>query len=313
MGLPSPPPPPAPSRAPKAPSAKFGEVDPGELAGLEVPVVAPTAPEEAPPLSEEDAAAREAELKARYAKEFGRSTSTAPSVPSAVPGPKSILPKIVGIVALALAVLGTGAFFAIRFFAPEEPKGPGGPEVPVVKKLTPEEVQAKVDDLLSQARAKVSEGLPEKARPLYDDAVKQAVEGQVASTGPAFDEVRQLIDVEARYRSALERAVRNFCREDYTRPTLDAFKSLEKERPSDPAPARFIDQLYYNSGVQTLQAKQPWEAIWSFDQLLERNANDVEARRLREFSTKYQPGSAMGEDYERFVDRLPFRRHGCST
>jgi hypothetical protein len=308
LGIPSPPP--AAPRAGKAASARFGEVDPGEIESLSVPVVSPAA--EAPPMDEADKHRREEELKERYARQFGRGpVTTAPAAAPVAPAPTTNWMRLLVIGGVAMAVVSGGAWLAIRLLAPPPPPVVERPkETHVEKALSPEEAEVRIGELQRQAEALMQQGDMEKAGKVLQDARDVATKAGVAS--PALDKWNDLYDQEVKFQKRLQAAIVNFCRDDYSRQTLQQFQELQVQRPDDDRAARFIVSLYYNAGVQELQFKRPWEASWYFEQVLARSPGDAEAGKLKEYSARFSDGTELGEDYLGYVDRLGFRRTGCS-
>ena len=149
---------------------------------------------------------------------------------------------------------------------------------------------------------------------LYDDALLQEVRDLAAKhdieVPPATETYGTELEREKAYQEKFTNALKAFCQENYGAARL-AFLELEKAKPSDPAPGRYIENMFYNNGVVELQSKRPWEAVYYFDTALKRNPDDDEVSELRAFAVQFGKGDALGYEYESRVDRLPTRSAGC--
>ena len=312
VGLPPPPPPPAPPPPPpasrkSAASANFGDVDPGEIEGLAVPVVT-TQSEAAEEGSGESQAEREARLKADYALQFGR---TPVSSSSALPLPATaksgvnwkLMVGILGVFALGLGV----TYLVFRHLNAPTPPPPPVVAKPVEK--TPEQLKSVYFKAVEAAKAAVD------ARK-FDDAVKEVAKGREAAresglaATPELDAIAQTLEFEAAWQVKFDRALRDFCMENYA-DARKAFEQLEQAKPGDPRAGEFIQRLWYNAGVLQLQMKQPWEAPFYFEQVLARNPVDAEAKAQHAFASRFKPGDRLDSNYSFAVDSLDARTAGC--
>ena len=73
----------------------------------------------------------------------------------------------------------------------------------------------------------------------------------------------------------------------------------------------YIERIPYNAGIEELQARRPWAAVYYFEKLVARNAFDAEAAALLELAQAHESGADLGHGYASRVDVLIDRREGC--
>lgn len=307
----APPPPVMAPPAPKKPSAQFGEVDPGEVESLAVPTVAPPKQSEA---GAEDAKAREERLKKEYENQYGRSTSPSSTAaiprPSSVPSKPAVSRKVAYTLLVVLAVVLAGGYFAIQWLASSEPEYvPPQAEKDPHSGLTKEQVDSQVSLKLAEADKAQREGRLADAERLIREARDIALKNKYPV--PQRVELKGTeIERDKQYQEAFLRAVHQFCVEDYPKANI-AFMDLERQRSDKPEAGKYIERIFWNAAVELLQAKQPWEATYYLENLVQRNPKDSEGQRMLAYASQFQPGDELGDAYLRVVDPLSTRMAGC--
>jgi hypothetical protein len=303
----APPPPPVPSR--KA-GAAFGDVDPGEIDALSVPTIGV----KDMPKAEDHRSAeeREDQLKRDYERQYGKSSPTSPSTRGPQPTKKgSTFSPFFFVLVGVVAVLAGGAWFGSKWWINRNiPVGPTAPiHVDPNKTSSKEEAERRITQKLAEAGAAQLKGSLDDADKLVQDA-RDIAEKAGIPIPPEIELKGTQIEQDKQYRASFDRAKRSFCREDYPKAHV-AFLELERARPSDPEPGKFIERMFYNLGIEKLQVREPWEAVYYFEQLAQRNPNDKQGAELLAYAKSFRVGDDLGYKYEQTVDPLAYRMADC--
>lgn len=323
---PPPPPPPAPGGDAPQPSGQFGEVDPGEIENLAVPTVGGGGAEEEEPepeenLSEEEIRRREEEKAAEYAAMYGRSEGGAAPAPSAggesfaaAPAGSAIPWKLLIPLGLVVVVVvgAIGGFLYINKPETTDVVEIPRPETPPEPERTPAEWRALHDEAIADLEAALEEGNLDEAVTHAAAGRDTAAKAELAAT-PRLDELMETLQFEQAWEAKLRQAIDFFCVEQYE-DAIGIFDELRSTKLGDPRPDEYISRIYFNLAIIELQALRPWDAVWPFEQALERTPGDEEAQRLKAFAEAFPRGTQLigNYDYTSVVDPLVFRKAGCS-
>lgn len=309
---PAPPPPPPVAGPPKKSGGQFGDVDPGEIESLAVPTLSPTA---APP---DDATRKEREeqLKREYEQQYGRTAPTSPSsspLPSrpASPPRPSVSPKfLIGLV-IALAVILGGGYAGISWWQAQKQPGfvPPPPEKDPNVGLTKEQAESLMSQKLAEADKAQRAGNLADAERFIDEARDLALKNNLAVPQRVIEAGTEL-ERERQYQESFQGAVRSFCQENYPKAHV-ALLDLERLRPDKKEAGQYIERIFWNLGVESLQKLQPWEAVYYLEGLSQRNPGDAEAASLLKYALQFQPGADLDDAYLQRVDPLSTRMAGC--
>jgi tetratricopeptide (TPR) repeat protein len=325
-GLGAPPPlapPPPPSipdvgGAPQA-SGQFGEVDPGEIEDLAVPTVAPIEDEAEENLSPEDRQRREeekaAEFAAMYGKEDGAAAPTMDGGSMAMaPEPSSIPWKLLIPLGLVIAIVcaAVGGFMWLNkektaevIVVPREVKPPE-----VIKSAA--EWKADYESAVAALKGALDADDLDEAVTWSAKAHEYAAKAELEGT-PALAEQLDTLEFEQGWNAKFDLALRSFCIEDYES-AAPMLHELAASKPSDPRPLEYVGRIFYNLGVQELQGLKPQDAIYPFEQAVEKLGDKAQAQDLLDFARSFPRGAQLAGVYEYTskVDPLQFRKAGCN-
>jgi hypothetical protein len=131
----------------------------------------------------------------------------------------------------------------------------------------------------------------------------------VPTTGP-YVNATNAVEAERQFQARFAAALKSFCLRDYPSAHL-LFIELESRRPEDVRAGQYVERIFFNSGIEELRTKRPWESVYYFGKVVERNPADAEAKRLLAYAQTFQPGAQLGHAYTSTVDPLVDRTQGC--
>lgn len=239
------------------------------------------------------------------------------SIPTYAPPRRSPMPMVLGgIIVVALAVIGVVAALSVfrgggGTTEDGQPTGPSGPTTTPVSPagLACDEAilawrQYRLGDAVQKGEACLKAGKGQGGVPQKD----------LDLVGSFLPIARRLSGRPKDFQDKYIKAVyEQFCKTHNWDEAYATIKDLNERYPQYRDELKpYLLQIYYNSGVEELQAKAPREAVFYFEQLLKLDPGDEKARDLQRFAQSWT-NKYLSTEYTSYVDPLSSRQEGCES